>query len=184
MNNSTSTPDLYRDALDFACKAHNQQKMPASELPYFLHISEVMTETLLAFQETNDKNLNQDLGVLVAILHDTIEDTDATLEEIEKKYGNDVKNGVWAMTKDEKLPKEEQMNDSLEKLLKEPIEVQMVKLADRVVNLKAPPSYWAAIRTRQYCDESKVILEKLGKANQYLAKRLEEKIENYKQYLS
>ena len=175
--------DLYRDALDFAYQAHHGQKMPASELPYFLHISEVMTETLMAFQETKEKNLNQTLAVLVAILHDTIEDTDTKLEEIEKKYGTEVKNGVWAMTKDENLLKEEQMKDSLEKLLHSPKEIQFVKLADRIVNLKTPPAHWAAVRTRKYCDESKLILSKLGKANAYLARRLEEKIKNYEQFL-
>ncbi len=186
MNNT----DLYRNALYFACKAHNEQKMPASELPYFLHISEVMSETLIAFQETqkekkdekSDGNLNQKLGVLVAILHDTVEDTSVTLEEIEKQFGKEVKDGVWAMTKDESLPKEEQMNDSLEKLLREPKEVQYVKLADRIVNLKEPPHYWNAEKRQKYHKEAKLILEKLGNSNQYLAKRLEEKIKNYEQY--
>ena len=177
-----NTIDLYRNALDFACKAHNQQKIPASELPYFFHVSEVMTETLLAFQETNDKNLNQDLGVLVAILHDTVEDTSVTLEEIENQFGKDVKNGVWAMTKDKKLPKEEQMKDSLDKLLKQPKEVQFVKLADRIVNLKEPPHYWNTEKRQKYQKEAKFILEKLEKANPYLAKRLEEKIKNYKPF--
>lgn len=174
--------DLYRKALYFACNAHNEQKMPASELPYFLHISEVMTETLMAFQETNDTNLNQKLGVLVAILHDTVEDTSVTLEEIENQFGKEVKDGVWAMTKDESLPKEKQMSDSLEKLLKQPIEVQFVKLADRIVNLKEPPHYWNTEKRKKYHKEAKLILEKLGKANQYLAKRLEEKIKEYEQY--
>ena len=81
-----------------------------------------------------------------------------------------------------KLPKEEQMNDSLEKLLKQPIEVQFVKLADRIVNLKEPPHYWNVEKRIKYQEEAKVILEKLGMASLYLAKRLEEKIENYEQY--
>lgn len=177
--------DLYRKALYFACNAHNEQKMPASELPYFLHISEVMTETLMAFQETtasSDEKLNEKLGVLVAILHDTVEDTSVTLEEIENQFGKEVKDGVWAMTKDESLPKEKQMSDSLEKLLKQPIEVQFVKLADRIVNLKEPPHYWNTEKRKKYHKEAKLILEKLGKANQYLAKRLEEKIKEYEQY--
>ncbi len=182
MNNQKSTADLYRDALCFACKAHDGQKMATSlpniEFPYFLHITEVMTETLLAFQETlkntNNKNLKQNLGVLVAVLHDAVEDTHVTLEEIEKQFGKEVKDGVWAMTKNKSLPKEEQMNDSLEKLLKQPIEVQFVKLADRIVNLKEPPYYWTLEKKQKYHKESKVILEKLGKANEYLAKRLRE----------
>ncbi|WP_338760920.1 HD domain-containing protein [Bernardetia sp. ABR2-2B] len=186
MNNT----DLYREALYFACKAHEGQKMSSSvpniEFPYFLHITEVMTETLSAFQETlkntTDKNLNQDLGVLVAILHDTVEDTSVTLEEIEKQFGEEVKNGVWAMTKNEKLPKEQQMNDSLEKLSRQPIEVQFVKLADRIVNLKEPPHYWNLEKKKKYQKEAKLILEKLRQANPYLTKRLEEKIENYEQF--
>jgi (p)ppGpp synthase/HD superfamily hydrolase len=186
MNNKKSNTDLYRDALYFACKAHEGQKMATSspniDFPYFLHITEVMTETLIAFQETNDKSLNQKLGILVAILHDTVEDTSVTLKEIELKHGVEVKNGVWAMTKDETLPKEEQMSDSLEKLLKQPIEVQFVKLADRIVNLKEPPHYWDSKKKKKYQKEAKVILQKLGNANEYLAKRLEEKIENYEQY--
>ncbi|AFM04384.1 hypothetical protein Fleli_2000 [Bernardetia litoralis DSM 6794] len=186
MNNSKSQADLYRDALYFACKAHEGQKMSTSipnvEFPYFLHITEVMTETLIAFQETNNQKLNQDLGVLVAILHDTIEDTSVTLEEIETKYGTEVKNGVWAMTKNEILPKEKQMNDSLEKLLKQPKEVQFVKLADRIVNLKEPPHYWNLEKRKRYQKEAQTILEKLGSTNEYLAKRLEDKIKNYEQY--
>jgi (p)ppGpp synthase/HD superfamily hydrolase len=190
MNNSNLSADLYRNALYFACKAHDGQKMSSSlpniEFPYFLHITEVMTETLIAFQETlkntTDKNLNQNLGVLVAILHDTVEDTAVTLEEIENQFGEEVKNGVWAMTKDETLPKEEQMSNSLEKLLREPKEVQFVKLADRIVNLKEPPHYWNVEKKKKYQKEAQFILEKLGKANEYLAKRLEEKIKNYEQY--
>jgi guanosine-3',5'-bis(diphosphate) 3'-pyrophosphohydrolase len=190
MNNSKSSPDLYRKALYFACKAHEGQKMSTSipniEFPYFLHITEVMTETLIAFQETlkntTGKNLNQNLGVLVAILHDTVEDTAVTLEEIEKEFGTEIKNGVWAMTKNESLPKEEQMNDSLEKLLRESKEVQFVKLADRIVNLKEPPHYWNLEKKQKYQKEAQFILEKLGQANEYLAKRLEEKIKEYEQY--
>jgi (p)ppGpp synthase/HD superfamily hydrolase len=186
MNNLKLSPDLYRDALYFACEAHEGQKMatpsPDLDFPYFLHITEVMTETLIAFEQTNDKNLNQNLGVLVAILHDTVEDTSVTLEEIENQFGESVKNGVWAMTKDETLPKEEQMSNSLEKLLKAPLEIQFVKLADRIVNLKEPPHYWNSEKKQKYQKEAQFILEKLGSANEYLAKRLEEKIKNYEQY--
>ncbi len=186
MNNQKSNSDLYRNALYFACKAHEGQKMftsiPNVKFPYFLHITEVMTEMLVAFQNTKNTHLNQNLGILVAILHDTVEDTAVTLEEIERQFGENVKNGVWAMTKDETLPKEEQMKDSLEKLLKQPIEIQCVKLADRIVNLKEPPYYWNLGKKHNYQKEAKVILEKLGNANQYLAKRLEEKIKEYENY--
>ena len=181
--------DLYRKALEFACKAHNNQKMPSTsasetELPYFLHITEVMTEIVVAFQNTKDENINTTLGVLVAILHDTVEDTAISLSDIETEFGKEVRNGVWAMTKNEELPKERQMEDSLAKLLKEPKEVQAVKLADRIVNLKEPPHYWSVEKKRNYQQEARLILEKLQHSNSYLAKRLSKKIVAYEQFLA
>ena len=173
--------DLYQKALHFANQAHIDQKMPDGKSPYLLHICEVSTEVSRALQFT--PNLDGNLAIPCALLHDTIEDTKITQENIEQNFGETVAAGVWALTKDAKLPKNEQMLDSLEKLLRQGIEVQMVKLADRIVNLQKPPEYWDKNKKIAYQNEARLILEKLGEANLYLAKRLEEKIDNYSQYL-
>ena len=65
-------------------------------------------------------------------------------------FGKDVADGVLALTKNENLPKEDRMRDSLERLLKQPKQVQIVKLADRITNLQAPPHYWTKEKIVNY----------------------------------
>ena len=59
----------------------------------------------------------------------------------------------------------------------------MVKLSDRITNLQPPPKYWDKEKIKKYRNESFLILEKLGEANQYLAERLQIKIAEYRKYL-
>jgi len=75
------------------------------------------------------------------------------------------------------------MKDSIERIRKQPKEVWMVKLSDRITNLQPPPKHWDKERIKQYRNEAILILEKLGEANQYLAERLKKKITEYRQYL-
>ncbi len=75
------------------------------------------------------------------------------------------------------------MRDSIERLLTQPYEVQMVKLADRITNLSTPPNHWDNDKIKFYLKESSLILSCLKNSNIYLAKRLEEKIENYKRFI-
>ncbi|MDZ7819983.1 MAG: hypothetical protein U5K55_15865 [Aliarcobacter sp.] len=75
------------------------------------------------------------------------------------------------------------MRDSIERLLTQPYEVQMVKLADRITNLGTPPNHWDNEKIKSYAKEASFILSCLGNSNIYLAKRLEEKILEYKKYI-
>jgi (p)ppGpp synthase/HD superfamily hydrolase len=69
----------------------------------------------------------------VAILHDTIEDTDATYDDLSDKFGSRVADGVLALTKDSTLPsKSAKMADSLQRIEAQPIEIAIVKLCDRI----------------------------------------------------
>ena len=71
-----------------------------------------------------------------------MEDTPATFEEISISFGLEVAEGVLALTKNQDLPKSEQMLDSLSRIKDQPKEVKAVKLADRITNLQEPPKYW------------------------------------------
>ena len=125
----------------------------------------------------------QNLAVVCALLHDTIEDTAVTFEDIETAFNQYVAAGVLALSKNSNLAtKQAQMLDSLVRIQKQPLEISMVKMADRITNLQPPPAHWTKDKIRNYRDEAQLILETLGTKNEYLAKRLKEKIDNYQQY--
>jgi guanosine-3',5'-bis(diphosphate) 3'-pyrophosphohydrolase len=138
-------------------------------------------EILIAGSNTTDFDLP--FAVKVALLHDTLEDTATTIDELENTFGLPIAIAVQALSKDSKLPKEQQMQDSLKRIKKLQPEVWAVKLADRITNLQPPPSYWDNAKKTKYREEAKVILAELKAGNEYLANRLGKKIEEYFDYI-
>jgi guanosine-3',5'-bis(diphosphate) 3'-pyrophosphohydrolase len=122
-------------------------------------------------------------AVQVALLHDTLEDTATTLEELQERYGNEVAAAVLALSKNERLPKKERMPDSVARTKPLQKEVAMVRLADRITNLQAPDKGDDNTEIKRYQQESRLILEELRFANQFLANRLQEKIEAYTEFI-
>ena len=173
---------LYQSAIKFATLKHVSinQKVPGTELPYVVHLSNVAMEILMA--NANTENFNVALAIQAALLHDTIEDTDTTFSEVEENFGLEVANAVMALTKNESLPKEEQMMDSLQRIKKLPHEVWAVKMADRITNLQKPPSHWDNEKKKKYRAEAQVILDELATGNIFLAERLRLLIEDYRKY--
>lgn len=171
----------YIKAYRFAAEAHKGQLYPGTELPYIMHISFVSMEIIacLAVEKEHDG----DLAVQCALLHDVIEDTKITYQEIELAFGSRVAKGVLALTKSASLPKEQAMRDSLERIRQQPQEIWMVKMADRISNLGPPPHYWKREKIEQYRKEAIEIHRSLHKASDYLSQRLEHKIDEYKMYL-
>jgi len=180
--------EMYIKAWNFTSQAHKKQFMPKSDVPYINHIGLVAMEVITAVghkQITNpdESTTAADLAVTCALLHDTIEDTEVTYEEIVSIFGKQVAEGVLALTKNVSLPtKREQMLDSLQRLKQQPLEVGMVKLADRITNLQAPPPHWTKEKIHYYQEEAMLILEALGHCDEYLSQRLTQKIEAYSQY--
>jgi len=123
-----------------------------------------------------------DLILQCALLHDVIEDTTFSYQDIADKFGERVAQGVLALSKDKKLPNEQQMADSLKRIRQQPKEIWMVKLADRIINLSPPPGYWSIEKRQQYREDAILIHEALHQASAALGKRLLEKIEHYKSY--
>lgn len=169
--------EAYLRAFNFAAERHLGQKVPGTEYAYLHHLSLVAMETLAAIAEepVDDPNLS----VLCSLLHDILEDTETTYEEVESRFGRAVADGVRALTKNPDLPKAAQMPDSLRRLLEQPREVQLVKLADRTTNLQPPPSYWTPEKVARYKAEAEVILKTLGPASRPLRERLAHKIATY-----
>ena len=174
--------DLLQNAWALASRHHEGQiyngPVEGEQFAYLRHIGAVMLEVQQALLLRPD--LNHQLALICAILHDTLEDTELTVEEIEAQFGPEVLAGVQALTKNESLAnKPAQMQDSLDRILEQPAEIAMVKLADRICNLAPPPHYWNQGKINAYRAEAQLILQRLGGADAYLAKRLEGKIERY-----
>jgi (p)ppGpp synthase/HD superfamily hydrolase len=175
-------PEKYIKAWHFASVAHNGQMVPGTDIPYINHIGLVAMEAMsvITYNSTIEK---PDLLIQCALLHDAIEDTNCTYHVLRAEFGAQVADGVLALSKDPNLPsKKEQMQDSLLRIVKQPLEVWMVKLSDRITNLQPPPRHWSKEKTRIYRSEAISILEQLGNANRYLAERLKTKIAEYEQY--
>ena len=169
--------DLCMRAWHFAAARHGAQKVPGSELPYITHVGAVAME-VLATIALEDLAI-PDLAVACALLHDTVEDTPTTTEEIADAFGIAVANGVRALSKDKAVPKPEQMADSLRRIQEQPREIWIVKLADRCVNMEPAPAHWPMDKRRAYQRQAVTILEQLGSASPSLAARLREKIARY-----
>ena len=173
----------YIEVLNFAAIAHGEQKTP-KDLPYIAHITCVAMEVINACEKSSLDEEKANLAISCALFHDVIEDANITYDELYMKFGEKVANGVEALTKDKTLAsKQEQMKDSIERLLTQPYEVQMVKLADRITNLGIPPKHWDNEKIKKYQKEAGFILSCLCNSNIYLSKRLKEKIENYNNYI-
>lgn len=175
---------IYQETILFAAEKHARinQMIPGTSIPYAVHLSNLCMEIFLADQKTDNFNLK--LAIQAALLHDTLEDTDTTEIELEEKFGIAIPACIKALTKNPELPKDQRMADSLNRIKKMPFEIWAVKLADRITNLQPPPAHWNNERKIAYREEAKVILNELSKGNEFLAKRLETKIEEYQNYIT
>jgi GTP diphosphokinase / guanosine-3',5'-bis(diphosphate) 3'-diphosphatase len=124
---------LIEKAIDITVKAHEGQ-MRASGEPYCIHpiaVAEILTELKL-----------DTASLITALLHDTLEDTKITLEDIEKDFGKEVAklvDGVTKLAKIEYQPEHIKQAENFRKLLlaiSEDIRVLLVKLADRLHNMR------------------------------------------------
>jgi (p)ppGpp synthase/HD superfamily hydrolase len=183
---SNWSPDVFAKAWHFASHHHAGQTYASPEegvsFEYLTHIGSVTVELIWALLTAPDAD--GDLAIQCAVLHDVIEDTDATYELVLAHFGKAVADGVLALSKDETLPtKAEQMADSLRRISQQPQEVWMVKMADRINNLDPPPYHWDDAKIEAYRQEAIAIHDALHAANEALANRLAAKIEQYKHFI-
>jgi (p)ppGpp synthase/HD superfamily hydrolase len=173
--------EIYIKAYRFAAYAHLGQKVPGTEISYIMHLSFVCMEVIAALNVEQEHDGN--LAIQCSLLHDTIEDTNTTFEQIQTEFGEAVVNGVLALTKNSSLEKSLQMPDVLQRIKGQPPEISMVKLADRITNLQPPPHYWKQDKIVRYRAEAISIYEALKDASPFLGLRLASKIENYQAFI-
>ncbi len=175
---------FYQEALKFATSKHleKDQKVPGTNMPYMVHLSNVAMEILVAGGQT--KGFDLSFAVQVALLHDTLEDTDTSFKELENGFGLEIAKAVLALSKNHDLQKDQQMSDCLVRIKQLKMEVWAIKLADRITNLQTPPPHWDNAKKIKYHQEARVILNELKDGNNYLANRLLTKIEEYTKHIN
>ena len=166
------------DIILFASLAHKNQKMVEPEVPYFTHVIGVASNVLEAYY--NGKHpFDLDYALKLAILHDIIEDTEICYQNLENKYGERVAKGVLALTKNEEINKNFRIEEAISRIKLCDKEVAIVKLADRVFNMRSKPACWDKSQCERYYNDAKKIFYELGYANEYLKQKLKERIEWY-----
>ncbi len=128
-------PDLsrIREAYEFAEQAHHGQVRKSGE-PYILHPLAVAEIVVGLMMDTT--------SIVAALLHDVVEDTTVSLEEIRDKFGDACAMLVDGLTKLERIQfrsKEEQQNENYRKMfiaMAQDIRVIVIKLADRLHNMR------------------------------------------------
>ena len=169
-----------------AAKLHHGQvyrnSSEGNDMPYLFHVGSVTFEVMTAV--VKEPELDADLAITCAILHDTIEDTSIDFAEVRDLFGEEVANGVMALTKNEELvSKRAMMEDSLQRIKQQPKEVWAVKMADRICNLYLHPHRWSKEKMARYRDEALYIHQELKEGSSYLAERLENRILAYTSFI-
>jgi hypothetical protein len=164
-------------AVEYAAEKHvGQVRKDAGKTPYIIHPIGVAK---LLWEIGSIRSINV---LTSALLHDTLEDTNATEEEIEALFGPRVLDTVKELTNDPSLTEEENKQRQIDHAVSMSFNAQLVKLTDRLYNVRdlelAPPS-WSAEKIEQYYAWGEKLLAVLIGTNEALEKALEAQIKNH-----
>jgi guanosine-3',5'-bis(diphosphate) 3'-pyrophosphohydrolase len=158
-------------ALAFAAHKHRDQrrKDPAAS-PYINH------PIALADVLVNEGGVDDVEVLCAALLHDTVEDTATTPQELADVFGPRIAGIVAEVTDDAKLPKAERKRLQIEHAANLSPAAKLVKLADKICNLRdvavRPPTSWDLARRREYFDWAKRVVDGLRDTTSEEMKRL------------
>lgn len=151
---------LLLKALAFAAHKHSgQRRKDVAASPYINH------PIALASILCNEAHVTDINVICGALLHDTLEDTQTSEQELIREFGADIAAIVMDVTDDKALCKAERKARQIEHAAHIRGEAQLVKLADKISNLRdmkqAPPAGWELQRRREYFDWAKQVIDRL-----------------------
>jgi len=172
MNIETGLPLIIK-AVNFAADKHRgQSRKDAANTPYINHPI-ALANLLLNYAGISDVNV-----IAAAILHDTVEDTDATVDDIEEQFGTAIRDIVIEVTDDKSMSSPDRKRLQIEHAATLCHEAKLVKLADKISNLQdiiaSPPVKWSLERKREYFDWAKAVIDQLRGTNEKLEKLFDE----------
>ena len=159
MARTNSLPIILR-ALAFAAEKHrDQRRKNAGASPYINHPIE-LADTL-----ANEGQVGDFVVICAALLHDTIEDTETTPEELRAAFGDEIAGIVLEVTDDKLLSKHDRKRLQIEHASSLSDKAKLVKLADKICNLRdmaqQPPAGWDLSRKQEYFDWAKAVVDRL-----------------------
>jgi guanosine-3',5'-bis(diphosphate) 3'-pyrophosphohydrolase len=143
------THQVLLKAIHFTAEKHrDQRRKGATASPYINHPIAV-AQTLCEIGGISDVAV---LGA--AVLHDTVEDTDTSVEELREQFGGEIAQAVSDVSDDKTLPKAERKRLQVENAANICRQAKLVKLADKICNitdvLDDPPDDWGDTRRTEY----------------------------------
>src|SRR2546428_13181861 len=145
MSRTNSVPWLH--ALKFAAEKHRKERRKdADPSPYIHH--PIAVAAVLA----TEAGVTDEATLLAALLHDTVEDTESTVQELQQLFGSEVAALVGEMSDDKALPKETRKRLQVEHSPGASPTAKRLKIADKICNVRDgaenPPASWALERRR------------------------------------
>ena len=170
-------------AASFAAKKHTGQKRKGSDgEPYINHPLEVAS-LLASVGGVDDADI-----ITASLLHDTVEDTGVSIEEIEREFGPVVAGYVREVTDDKSLPKAERKRLQVEHAPHLSNGAKQIKLADKISNIRDvtanPPEGWDLQRRREYVEWGENVVAGLRGANPELETRFDSLVRSAKDVLN
>jgi GTP diphosphokinase / guanosine-3',5'-bis(diphosphate) 3'-diphosphatase len=155
---------LFIKAVAFAAHKHRLQRRKDSEAsPYINH------PIALANVLANEGFVLDQATLCAAVLHDTVEDTATTQQEIAAAFGDEVATLVMLVTDDKSLPKDARKQLQIEHAAGLPAKAKLIKLADKICNVRdmldSPPKDWTLTRKQAYLDWSALVVSGLRGTN-------------------
>jgi GTP diphosphokinase / guanosine-3',5'-bis(diphosphate) 3'-diphosphatase len=145
-------------AADFAALKHRRQRRKDAEASPYINHPLALARVLKVEAGVGDVEV-----LVAAILHDTVEDTETTVEELSGAFGPAVAAIVAEVTDDKRLPKPERKRLQVEHAPHISAKAKLVKLADKICNLRdvvdSPPAHWPLERRRAYFEWAKAVIE-------------------------
>ena len=128
---------MINKAIEFATKAHCGATRKGSETPFILHPLEAAT---IVARLTDDIDL-----IVAAVLHDTIEDTDVTYEDVKREFGMRIADIVNGESEDKSKTWQERKSHTLKTLRDDSLDVKIVALGDKLANIRSMANDYAKI---------------------------------------
>jgi guanosine-3',5'-bis(diphosphate) 3'-pyrophosphohydrolase len=172
----SETPDptlLVLRAMEFAAHKHRDQRRKDVEAsPYINH------PIALACILREEGGIDDPLVIAAAILHDTIEDTETSYEELRGQFGDEVADMVLEVTDTQWLKRASRKRLQISKAAQATHGAKLVKLADKIANLRdivaGAPQGWSLERQREYFDWAKAVIDQLRGTNTQLERRFDQ----------